>query len=77
LFEAESAFREQVIELIVGRLGRRAGIDERLHIVETTARLTPGILWRLEAQKLAPVQSFAVMVRKAALGNSLRRKRPA
>lgn len=34
---------------------------------------TPGILWRLDAAQTAPVQSFAVVVRKTALGNSLRR----
>ena len=37
---------------------------------------TPGILWRLEGEKAAPVQSFAVIVRKIALGNSLRREGP-
>ena len=37
---------------------------------------TPGILWRLEGEKAAPVQSFAVIVRKTALGNSLRREGP-
>lgn len=33
---------------------------------------TPGMLWRLETDRSAPVQSFAVIVRKTALGNSLR-----
>ena len=33
---------------------------------------TPGMLWRLGAPQAAPVQSFAVIVRKTALGNSLR-----
>ena len=37
---------------------------------------TPGILWRHEGEKAAPVQSFAVIVRKTALGNSLRRDGP-
>jgi LysR family cyn operon transcriptional activator len=37
---------------------------------------TPGILWRLEGEKAAPVQSFAVIVRKTALGNSLRQEGP-
>lgn len=37
---------------------------------------TPGILWRLEVEKAAPVQSFAVIVRKTALGNSLRKEGP-
>ena len=37
---------------------------------------TPGILWRLEGEKAAPVQSFAVIVRKTALGNSLRKEGP-
>ena len=37
---------------------------------------TPGMLWRLEADKVAAVQSFAVVVRKTALGNSLRHAGP-
>jgi len=37
---------------------------------------TPGILWRLEGRQAAPVQSFAVIVRKTALGNSLRQEGP-
>jgi len=37
---------------------------------------TPGILWRLDTEKPAPVQSFAVIVRKTALGNSLRHEGP-
>jgi LysR family cyn operon transcriptional activator len=37
---------------------------------------TPGILWRLGDEKAAPVQSFAVIVRKTALGNSLRHEGP-
>lgn len=37
---------------------------------------TPGILWRLDAAQTAPVQSFAVVVRKTALGNSLRHAGP-
>jgi LysR family cyn operon transcriptional activator len=37
---------------------------------------TPGILWRGEARQEAPVKSFAVIVRKTALGNSLRREGP-
>jgi LysR family cyn operon transcriptional activator len=37
---------------------------------------TPGILWQRDAQQAAPVQSFAVIVRKTALGNSLRREGP-
>jgi LysR family cyn operon transcriptional activator len=37
---------------------------------------TPGILWRVEGPKAAPVQSFAVIVRKTALGNSLRHEGP-
>ncbi|NUZ07983.1 LysR substrate-binding domain-containing protein [Piscinibacter koreensis] len=38
---------------------------------------TPGILWRTEGEKAAAVQSFAVIVRKTALGNSLRQAGPA
>lgn len=37
---------------------------------------TPGILWRLGGQQPAPVQSFAVILRKTALGNSLRHAGP-
>ena len=35
---------------------------------------TPGLLWRLDSDRAAPVQSFAVIVRKTALGNSLSRE---
>jgi LysR family cyn operon transcriptional activator len=37
---------------------------------------TPGLLWRLGAQQTAPVRSFAVILRKTALGNSLRHDGP-
>jgi LysR family cyn operon transcriptional activator len=37
---------------------------------------TPGILWRPEGETAPAVQSFAVIVRKTALGNSLRRQGP-
>ena len=37
---------------------------------------TPGILWRLGTAQAAPVQSFAVILRKIALGNSLRQAGP-
>jgi LysR family cyn operon transcriptional activator len=37
---------------------------------------TPGILWRKPAAMAAPVHSFAVIVRKTALGHSLRRAGP-
>ena len=37
---------------------------------------TPGLLWRQQSQRAAAVQSFAVIVRKAALGNSLRQAGP-
>jgi LysR family cyn operon transcriptional activator len=37
---------------------------------------TPGLLWRQDAAQAASVQSFAVIVRKTALGNSLRRAGP-
>ncbi len=36
---------------------------------------TPGMLWRLNGEKAAAVQSFAVIVRRTALGDSLRRVR--
>jgi LysR family cyn operon transcriptional activator len=38
---------------------------------------TPGMLWRLGGEQPAPAQSFAVIVRKVALGNSLRHDGPA
>ena len=37
---------------------------------------TPGILWREGDEKAVPVQSFAVVIRKTALSNSLRRQGP-
>jgi len=37
---------------------------------------TPGMLWRLGGEKAPVVQSFAVIVRKTALGNSLRQDGP-
>ena len=37
---------------------------------------TPGILWRLGGKQEARVQSFAVILRKTALGNSLRQDGP-
>ena len=37
---------------------------------------TPGILWQREVAQSAPVKSFAVIVRKTALGNSLRQEGP-
>ncbi len=49
---------------------------QMIPIESPTPIRTPGILWRLEGEKAAPVQSFAVIVRKTALGNSLRREGP-
>ncbi|MEP7303321.1 MAG: LysR substrate-binding domain-containing protein [Caldimonas sp.] len=37
---------------------------------------TPGILWRLGGKQASRVQSFAVILRKTAFGNSLRQERP-
>jgi len=37
---------------------------------------TPGLLWRLGSPQAAPVRSFAVILRKTALGNSLRQAGP-
>ena len=37
---------------------------------------TPGILWQRKVAQAAPLQAFAVIVRKTALGNSLRREGP-
>ena len=49
---------------------------QMIPIESPTPIRTPGILWRLEGDKAAPVQSFAVIVRKTALGNSLRQAGP-
>ena len=49
---------------------------QMIPIESPTPIRTPGILWRLEDNKAAPVQSFAVIVRKTALGNSLRQAGP-
>jgi LysR family cyn operon transcriptional activator len=49
---------------------------QMIPIESPTPIRTPGILWRLEDDKAAPVQSFAVIVRKTALGNSLRQDGP-
>lgn len=37
---------------------------------------TPGMLWHSDVPQVSPVQSFAVIVRKTALGNSLRQEGP-
>jgi len=49
---------------------------QMIPIESPTPIRTPGILWRLGDEKAAPVQSFAVIVRKTALGNSLRHEGP-
>ena len=49
---------------------------QMIPIESPTPIRTPGILWRLDAEKAAPVHSFAVIVRKTALGNSLRQEGP-
>jgi LysR family transcriptional regulator, cyn operon transcriptional activator len=49
---------------------------QMIPIESPTPIRTPGILWRQQSQRLAAVQSFAVIVRKTALGNSLRRAGP-
>ena len=49
---------------------------QMIPIESPTPVRTPGMLWRLDAEKAAPVQSFAVIVRKTALGNSLRQDGP-
>ena len=47
---------------------------QMIPIESPTPIRTPGILWRLDSDRAAPVQSFAVIVRKTALGNSLSRE---
>ena len=49
---------------------------EMIPIESPTPIRTPGILWRLDAERSAAVQSFAVIVRKTSLGNSLRHAGP-
>ena len=49
---------------------------QMIPIESPTPIRTPGILWRREGDKSVAVQSFAVIVRKTALGNSLRHKGP-
>jgi len=49
---------------------------QMIPIESPTPIRTPGILWRLDGEKAAPVNSFAVIVRKTALGNSLRQEGP-
>jgi len=49
---------------------------QMIPIESPTPIRTPGILWRLDGEKAATVHSFAVIVRKTALGNSLRRDGP-
>jgi len=49
---------------------------QMIPIESPTPIRTPGILWRLDGERGAPVQSFAVIVRKTALGNSLRQEGP-
>jgi LysR family cyn operon transcriptional activator len=49
---------------------------QMIPIESPTPIRTPGILWRQQSQRVATVQSFAVIVRKTALGNSLRRAGP-
>ena len=50
---------------------------QMIPIESPTPIRTPGMLWLLEGEKAATVQSFAVIVRKTSLGNSLRRAGPA
>ena len=52
-----------------------AGV-QMIPIESPTPIRTPGILWRLGEKQEAVVQAFAVVVRKTALGNSLRREGP-
>lgn len=49
---------------------------QMIPIESPTPVRTPGILWQREVAQSAPVKSFAVIVRKTALGNSLRQDGP-
>ena len=44
--------------------------------IGATVDISTATLWRLEGDRAAPAHSFAVIVRKTALGNSLRRAGP-
>lgn len=55
--------------------GTMAGLKV-IPLEDPTPVRTPGILWRLGETKPALVQSFAVILRKTALGNSLRHEGP-
>ena len=50
---------------------------QMIPIESPTPIRTPGILWRLDGEKAAPVPSFAVIVSKTAFGNSWRHDGPA
>lgn len=52
-----------------------AGV-QMIPIESPTPIRTPGILWRVGQTQTAVAQAFAVIVRKIALGNSLRREGP-
>jgi LysR family transcriptional regulator, cyn operon transcriptional activator len=49
---------------------------QMIPIESPTPIRTPGMLWRLGAEQAPAVHSFAVIVRKTALGNSLRQDGP-
>ena len=49
---------------------------QMIPIESPTPVRTPGILWQREVTQSPPVKSFAVIVRKTALGNSLRQDGP-
>lgn len=62
---------------LIGTIVSRNAVPEipGLHVVlleSPTPMRTPGILWRREQDKTAPVRSFAAIVRKTALSGSLR-----
>ena len=58
------------------RCRRRCSGLQMIPIESPTPIRTPGILWRQQGATPATVHSFAVIVRKTALGNSLRQAVP-
>jgi LysR family transcriptional regulator, cyn operon transcriptional activator len=71
-----------VLRMPIGAIVAINAVPKAMHglqmipIESPTPIRTPGILWQRDVAQSAPVQSFAVIVRKTALGNSLRQAGP-
>ena len=67
-----------VLRMVIGAIAAINAVPAAMRglamipIESPTPIRTPGLLWRLDAKRAAPVQAFAVIVRKTALANSLR-----